>query len=296
MQQDNRKSSSRTEPLINGKVLYSPKGAAREYAAVGCNIYTGCRHECEYCYLKRGVLSKALGGTEVKLKSGFRTGEDAEIAFVKEAKKHREYLQKVGVFFSFTTDPLIEETRAVTRNCLIHAHQLGIPVKLLTKNADFLEDESFMSVLEKLQLLRAKVAFGFTLTGHDEMEPNASANAQRIEAMRRLKERGFKTFASIEPIIDFTSSYNMMLDSCDFCDLFKIGLRSGVKSDYYKPEECAYFIGRVTGLCAEKGFKVYWKESIRNYMQKHDNGDNIMAVFNFSANFVSMDYNLFKNE
>lgn len=296
MQQDNRKSSSRTEPLINGKVLYSPKGAAREYAAVGCNIYTGCRHECEYCYLKRGVLSKALGGTEVKLKSGFRTGEDAEIAFVKEAKKHREYLQKVGVFFSFTTDPLIEETRVVTRNCLIHAHQLGIPVKLLTKNADFLEDESFMSVLEKLQLLRAKVAFGFTLTGHDEMEPNASANAQRIEAMRRLKGRGFMTFASIEPIIDFTSSYNMIFDSCDFCDLFKIGLRSGVKGDYYKPEECAYFIGRVTGLCEKKGFKVYWKESVRKYMQKHDNGDNFMPAFNLSANFVSMDYNLFKNE
>lgn len=296
MQQDSKKSSSKTEPVINGKVLYSPKGAAREYAAVGCNIYTGCKHDCEYCYLKRGVLSKALGGTEVKLKTGFRTGEDAELAFIREANKHLEYLQKVGVFFSFTTDPLIKETRTVTKNCLIHARQLGIPVKLLTKNADFLEDDKFMSILEKMQLLKAKIAFGFTLTGHDEMEPNASTNAQRIEAMRNLKERGFKTFASIEPIIDFNSSFDMIQQSAKFCDLFKIGLRSGVKDSYYKPEECAYFMGKVTALCEKEGFKVYWKESIRKYMQKHDNGDNFMAAFKVSANFVSMDFNLFKTE
>ena len=46
------------EIKINGKAIYTTKGAAREYGRVGCNFYTGCPHECSYCYLKRGAPSK----------------------------------------------------------------------------------------------------------------------------------------------------------------------------------------------------------------------------------------------
>ena len=59
------------DKIINGKALYTPKGAAMEYGRIGCNFYTGCPHECEYCYLKRGITGKALGGTEVRLKKCF---------------------------------------------------------------------------------------------------------------------------------------------------------------------------------------------------------------------------------
>ena len=294
METNNSKSTSRTEPVINGKALYSPKGAAREYAAVGCNIYTGCKHDCQYCYLKRGVLSHVMGGTEIKLKSCFRDEDDAVMTFCKEIDKHREYLQKVGIFFSFSTDPLIKETRDVTKCCIIQANIRYIPVKLLTKNADFIDDDVFMSWMMSEDVKRT-VAFGFTLTGRDDMEPNASPNQARIAAMKRLHDMGFKTFASIEPIIDFDNSFKMIEQSAGFCDLFKIGLRSGVKKDYYKPEECAYFIGKVTGLCDRIGFKVYWKESIRKYMKALDNKDGFMCAFELSENFVSRDYNIFKN-
>ena len=30
--------------------IYEPKGAAREYAELACNLYTGCNHGCLYCY------------------------------------------------------------------------------------------------------------------------------------------------------------------------------------------------------------------------------------------------------
>lgn len=53
------------ELKINGKAIYTTKGAAREYGRIGCNFYTGCPHDCQYCYLKRGAPSKQLGGTEV---------------------------------------------------------------------------------------------------------------------------------------------------------------------------------------------------------------------------------------
>lgn len=129
------------------------------------------------------------------------------------------------------------------------------------------------------------VALGFTLTGHDEMEPNASPNSERIEAMRKMHEAGFKTFASIEPIIDLPSSLDMIEKSLGFCDLYKIGLMSGgPKPD---KEKLFHFIGRVTELAEEAGTKIYWKESIRKYFDFLD--------FD-KAPSVSTGYNLFTNK
>jgi DNA repair photolyase len=281
------------EMKINGKALYTPKGAALEYAPVGCNIYTGCKHDCEYCYLKRGVLSHAMGGTDVKLKSCFKSEEHAIETFCREADRNLAYLQKAGVFFSFSTDPLIAETRAVTKACLVYANMRAIPVKLLTKNADFIDDDLFMSGLESADFRRL-VAFGFTLTGRDDMEPGASTNEKRIETMKRLKAKGFHTFASIEPIIDFGNSFAMIEQAAMFCDLFKIGLRSGVKDNYYDANKCAFFIGQITSLCETIGFKVYWKQSIYKYIQRHMASDHFDIALSLSKNFVDMDYNIFK--
>ena len=64
------------ELKINGKAIYSTKGAAREYGRIGCNFYKGCPHECSYCYLKRGAPSKHLGGNVAELKKCFKDEAD----------------------------------------------------------------------------------------------------------------------------------------------------------------------------------------------------------------------------
>lgn len=280
------------EIILNGKALYTPKGAAREYAAVGCNFYNGCPHDCLYCYLKRGVLSKTLGKTEVSLKKCFADENDALFVFKHECEKHIDHLRKTGVFFSFSTDPMLRETHMLTLKAAKFALQCGIPVKILTKCANVpLSANIILNDIEKEK--RLLLAIGFTLTGRDDMEPYADSNAERIDSMKRVKELGFRTFASIEPIIDFNSSFRMIEQSAKFCDLFKIGLRSGVKNDYYNADECAFFIGRVTGLCEKEGFKVYWKKSIHDYVQKNMAVDNFEKALQCSENFVGMDYNLF---
>lgn len=280
------------EIILNGKALYTPKGAAREYAAVGCNFYNGCPHDCLYCYLKRGVLSKTLGKTEVSLKKCFADENDALFVFKHECEKHIDHLRKTGVFFSFSTDPMLRETHMLTLKAAKFALQCGIPVKILTKCANVpLSANIILNDIEKEK--RPLLAIGFTLTGRDDMEPYADSNAERIDSMKRVKELGFRTFASIEPIIDFNSSFRMIEQSAKFCDLFKIGLRSGVKNDYYNADECAFFIGRVTGLCEKEGFKVYWKKSIHDYVQKNMAADNFEKALQCSENFVGMDYNLF---
>ena len=147
------------------------------------------------------------------------------------------------------------------------------------------------------------IAFGFTLTGCDDKEPGASTNQERIEAMKILYERGFRTFASIEPIVDIEASKRMITETLGFCDLYKIGLMSGVKRDYYKDEDLRAFMwwladlhterhikGSVSlfnGIYRDQTMKIYIKQSIRDRL-----GDS--QVIN--AISVSSDYDIFRRK
>lgn len=255
------------ELKINGKAIYTTKGAAREYGRIGCNFYTGCPHNCQYCYLKRGAPSKQLGGTEVRLKKCFKDEDDALEVFCKEGRKHIEALRQYGVFFSFTTDPMIHETRDLTLSALNFTMYNGIHAKVLTKNADFLLYRRFL-LNARSAAAKEFVGFGFTLTGRDDMEPNASTNFNRLNAMRYLHGLGFKTFASIEPVIDWQHA-RMVIDlSLDCCDHYKIGLRSGVKKDYYDLLQSGYAIKELTEQIVLAGRTVYLKESTRQMLRR----------------------------
>ena len=135
--------------------------------------------------------------------------------------------------------------------------------------------------MDRLEKWKKYVAFGWTLTGFDLEEPNASTNAERIEAMRELHEAGFRTWASIEPIIDFTSSKAMILATYGFCDLYKIGLESGKKYDKKHLE--AWTEQATTWIKS----KIYFKDSLLK-----------AAGINRSdlpKNCVSRDYNMFND-
>ena len=258
------------DKIINGKALYTPKGAAMEYGRIGCNFYTGCPHECEYCYLKRGITGKALGGTEVRLKKCFVSEEHARRVLNSELDKHQEQCQMYGIFLSFTTDPLIEETRRMTAYTIIQARSCGIPVWVLTKCSTFIYDEEFMATLECINpVVRKFIHFGFTLTGRDDMEPKANTNADRIMAMRRMHLMGFSTFASIEPVIDWQSAERVVREAMTWCDHFKLGLRSGVKKDYYNIAESGAAIMRIVQAVESFGKTIYLKESTRKLLQQY---------------------------
>lgn len=278
------------EKKLNGKAIYSPKGAAAEYGKVGCNFYNGCPHNCSYCYLKRGVTSKTLGKTDVTLKKCFRDEQHALEVFHKELFRDLDYLKQTGIFFSFSTDPLIEQTRLLTLCAAKAAVAQGVPVKILTKAADFYEWICILGELREEQ--RRMIAFGFTLTGCDEMEPGAPSNVERIQAMEELHFCGFRTFASIEPVINPRKSFEMIESSAHVCDLYLIGLLSGVKADYYDIEDIVRLFLLVKEMCkwSIHDIKVYWKESVRNYFRKHgwQIGDD--------PNFVEAEYDMFKEE
>lgn len=254
------------EKPINGKAIYTPKGAALEYGRTGCNFYTGCPHECEYCYLKRGITGKALGGTEVRLKKCFKDEKHALQVFCKEVMAHRDILRETGVFFSFTTDPMIPDTIELTMQALLFLQDMGIPSYILTKNADFIDYELFRTYMSGLNV-RSLLHFGFTLTGRDDMEPKASLNADRIATMKRLKQDyGCHTWASIEPVIDWKSAERVVLASLPYCDHYKIGLRSGVKRDYYNQAETFERVSFLVEVITRAYRDVYLKQSVRTFI------------------------------
>lgn len=277
---------------FKGKAIYNPSGKAGEYSYWACNFYVGCSNGCKYCYLKKGRGSSILGGDKPKLKACFKDEANALDVFEKELLQNIEEIRKHGLFFTFTSDPMLPETIRLTfvavQKCVYH----DVPVKILTKVADFgewwfgqLTSESSM----KEQLLHIaytqNVAFGFTLTGHDELEPNASTNDERIKSMKILHEAGYKTFASIEPIIDFNSSIRMIKETAGACDLYKIGLLSGGKYD--KTEALTFYYSLIP-LLSNTDCRVYFKDSFINLIGL----DRQMLASTWSK-AVGRDYNMF---
>ena len=246
------------------KAIYMPKGKAGEYAKYACNFYVGCSNNCDYCYCKRGVLGHAMGKPKATLKKCFE-GHSPYGVFIRELHENIVQFRQHGILFSLTTDPLLPETQDLTNAAVLYAVNQGVPCKILTKRADF-------KVLDSFYYFQHLIAYGFTLTGHDELERGASTNAERIERMRKLHDLGFKTFASIEPIIDLKSSYEMIKQTLGFCDLYKIGLLSGHK-DYTKIDAMG-FVDDVNYLIFNHTYsfpnfkthiKVYWKDSVLDY-------------------------------
>jgi len=273
----------------HGKALYQPSGAAEEYGLWACNLYNGCTNGCTYCYNKRGLVAKVLGADKVTLKSCLADNcekrmylsmlpeEKAFHRYMLELEKYHDDIMADGgeIFFSFVSDPCIDETIELTTRCILYALMEGFKVRVLTKCAHGLE-QMCTEVVRTFETHRPEILdnfyVGVTLTGMDHMESNAAPNHGRIKALAVAQSMDLHTWASIEPVIDPSTSYYMMLNVWGFCEEFRIGLLSGKKRDY-APGSIRYFYDRVneqnsldTEECPTR--KIIWKKSVMEYLEK----------------------------
>lgn len=265
---------------FNGKAIYNPSGKAGEYSYWACNFFTGCSNGCDYCYCKKGILAKAMGGDVPVLKKCFNNEEHALDIFEKEVFTNKEALKEHGLFFSFTTDPMLPETISLTEDAIGKAQYYGIPCKILTKAIQWVDeviedDERYNDHRKDL------IAYGFTLTGCDEREPNASLNMDRVRAMVRLHNAGFKTWASIEPVIDIPKSLAVINLSSGSCDLYKVGLMSGKR---YSKSDLQAFVQMLIKMYPENKF--YFKDTLLKQAE--------IDRSSLPSNCVGRDYNIFK--
>jgi DNA repair photolyase len=197
-------------------VIYEPKGKAREYSPLACNIYLGCNHGCKYCY----APSIRFTTREKYLIPEPRRNIISE--FESDCKKFVNSDKQVQ--FCFMTDPYnkLEQELRLTRECLKIALKYKIPISILTKSKTVLND---IDIIKKFE---DNIKIGFTLTFDNEKdsidwEPEATIPIERIETLKELKKNNIKTWASFEPVIVPEQSLNMIKQSLNYVDIYKIG-------------------------------------------------------------------------
>ena len=236
-------------------IIYTPKGEAGEYAKNAVNFYTGCSNGCDYCYLSKGRGKAIMGGTTVRFKKTLIDHLTAIQMLNKALLKDLPKYQEEGIFFSFTTDPLIEETYLQTLVAIKVCQTHNVPVTVLTKSAkgfDYLDHYA-----EKWGWNTNLITIGYTLTGCDDREGKSSPNIDRIGVLESANF-AYPTFVSLEPVIDVKKSIEMVEQSYEWVGIYKVGLESGKK---YSKDDIEYLYTELSRY-AQEGVKIQLKNSV----------------------------------
>ena len=232
------------------KPIYEPKGKAKEYGDYAINIYTGCPHECFYCFAP-SVLRK--------VKDDFHKCVEPRKNIVEEVKKQIEREKITGklIHLCFTCDPYpCGYDTTPTREIIKILKDSGNNVQILTKG-----DGS-----RDFDLLDENDWYGITLScGGDkqlEAEPNACFATVRLLSLMEAKEKGVKTWVSFEPVIDDKAVINCLETYHKYFDKVKIG-----KLNYHPSNiDWKSFGEKAEALCKSLGIDYYIKDGLRKEM------------------------------
>ena len=243
-------------------IIYKPKGAAGEYAVYAANFFNGCSNGCKYCYNKRGLTKNVCGRDKPVMKKGYKDEDDLFEHFCEEVNQNWRELAEHELFLSFTTDPWLPECKNLTKRAIEYCQKSKIHCYVLSKLRG---DE-----LSGIDGSEGYIHIGVTLTGHDEMEPNADSNYERMKYLQEMHERGFDTFVSLEPIIDFDSAKEMVWQCCDIVNEIRIGLMSPAKKGRYERHKMQDFVSFALFPQLEYCFDIMWKSSFRLLAQEYN--------------------------
>lgn len=209
------------EEFITRKSLLYKTGV--EYGDYTLNHVEGCSHGCKYpCYAY--LMKKRFGvvkSYEDWIKPKLVTNVDEVLE--KEIPKYKNKIKSVHL--CFTTDPFMYEYEDIIDQSVKIIKKLndnGIVCTALTKG---------ILPYNKLKDTNKNNSFGITLISLDENyreknEPGSAPYKERIKALKKFHDAGFKTWVSIEPyptpnIIE--QSFDEILKSIQFVDKIIFG-------------------------------------------------------------------------
>ena len=228
------------------KPIYEPRGKAKEYGDLAINIYTGCPHECFYCFAP-SVLRKA--------KDDFHKCVEPRKNIVEEVKKQIEREKITGklIHLCFTCDPYpCGYDTTPTREIIKAIKESGNNVQILTKG-----DGS-----RDFDLLDGNDWYGITLDGiGNGRNPLWKA---RVDALAEAHSHGINTWVSFEPVTNEREFFINLHLVAPIVDKVKIG-----KLNYYPSNiDWKAFGEKAEALCKSMGIDYYIKDSLREIMQK----------------------------
>jgi DNA repair photolyase len=240
-------------------LVYEPAGKALEYSPLAINIFKGCAHGCKYCF-GPGIARTTME----KFSSCPAPRADVEKNLIHDCREMQKRSMKGPVLLCFMTDPYqpIEMDVGLTRRCIEIFNRFGISFTILTKGG--------MMASRDFSLYKEGDAFATTLTFLDEAkslewEPNAALPADRIAAIQLAHEMGIKTWASMEPVIDTEETLQLIRETHEFVDLFKIGKINHNKIE--KTINWTKFAHEVVDLLDSLGKDMYIKADLKVYLK-----------------------------
>lgn len=232
------------------KPIYIPKGKAKEYGDYAINIYTGCPHECYYCFAPN-VLRRD--------REKFHANVAPREGIVEAVKKQVEREKITGklIHLCFTCDPYPTGYDSTpTREIIKLLKDSGNNVQILTKG-----DGS-----RDFDLLDENDWYGITLDGiGNGKNPLWKA---RVDALAEAHSRGIKTWVSFEPVTNERQFFIELHLVSVMVDKVKIG-----KLNYHPSNiDWKTFGEKAEDLCKKLNIDYYIKDSLRAEMAGVESG------------------------
>jgi len=239
------------------KIIYSPKGQAGEYAPLATNLYRGCGHKCSYCYVPGFTY---MNRQDFNAKAIERKNYLPQLE--RDAGKYQVAGSTAQIMLCFTTDPYHPFDTSLTRKTLQVLINHGLAFCTLTKGGS--------RALRDLDLFRPdRDAFASTLTSLDpsvslKWESGAALPDDRIKTLKAFHKHGIFTWVSLEPTLDTETSLQIVRETHEFVDLYKIGRANYLPMT--KTTDWEGYTHRMIELCQELGVKHYIKRDLQPFL------------------------------
>lgn len=252
------------QPVVKGAdVIYRPAGNAGEYAPLATNPWRGCGHGCKYCYVPAAThIDRKLFNAGAVLRPGYvgRLIRDVD-RYVRYGINRFHPAEQI--FITFASDPFHPGSNEATRGIVEILQEGGLAFCTLSKGGT--------KALPFLDLYRRdRDAYAATLTTLEDdfsrkWEPDAALPADRIAALKAFARAGIFTWVSLEPTLDVDASIELVRETCDFVDLYKIGKANYLKEITRTTDWQSYTL-KIAELCQRLGKAHYIKRDLQPYL------------------------------
>jgi DNA repair photolyase len=266
-------------------VIYEPKGKAREYSPLAVNLYTGCGHKCNYCYVPRVLkMTKLDFDNKISGKLNIIARLEKELSKYQNSNKQ--------VLMSFSTDPYnpFDEKFKLTRIALILFLKYRIPIAILTKSGKkALRDMDIIEQFGKHIKIGASLTYD-NITDSRRIESSAALPNERMEALRLFHENNIKTWISFEPIMSPEQTLNLLKQTIKFTDEYQLGKLANDKRDINWTE----FLQAAITILRENKKGFYIKNTLRQsapniILNEHESDQNYLTLKSFEKQKLIFD-------
>ena len=205
------------------------------------NPYTGCDHQCVYCYASSYIPSF----------SDCRPKKDLLAALKREAAKLNG--ENISIANSSDPYPRAEASTGLTRRCLEILAESNCKIQIITKSNLVVRDDDLLSKIPS--------TVAFTVTTDDDdiaklIEPHAPLPSQRLRAAQDLIKKGIPVSVRIDPIIPLVNDQPQKL----IADLASIGVKHLTCSTYKAKPDNWMRLAKAMPTVAEKLKPLYFQQ------------------------------------